>query len=137
MEAPTNALPRTTDTSMKARKVTLALMVSIILCAALMAVPFADFTTISDGINDGMMEIYALIQSITLPIATVVFAFNAIKMFAGGQRSMEQAKMALIMTVLVIFLIWFAPAIIRTAGGWFKGGQNWGNWGVVAPSMMP
>lgn len=103
----------------------MAVAMVVAMVAAIMVCPFA--ATITDGIDKGMKSIYELICSVTMPIATVVFAWNGIKMFVGGQRNMEQAKMNLLICCLVIGLIWFAPTIINTVGSWFQGGATW-NW---------
>lgn len=101
----------------------MALAMILGLMAALAVCPFA--SSIEEGISKGMESLYKLICSITMPIATVVFAWNGIKMFLGGQRNMEQAKMNLLICCVVIGLIWFAPTIINTVGGWFTGGSSW------------
>lgn len=104
----------------------LAMCALVALMAALLVCPFADdVSTITDAVANGMKSVYNLIAAIALPIATVVFAVNAVKMLFGGMRGMEQAKQGLLTCVIVIALIWLAPLIINTVGGWFKDSVRW------------
>lgn len=102
--------------------VTLLCLLALVPMSALAA---GATTTITQGVSDGMKEVYNLIGSVTLPVASVVFAFNAIRMMMGGQRSMENAKNGMLVCCIVIAIVWFAPVIINTVGGWFKGGSVW------------
>lgn len=80
--------------------------------------------TISSAIGSGMKSIYGLITSIILPIAAVIFAFAGLKMLIGGQRDIEAGQGKLLMILVVLIIVFFAPLIIEAMGSWFKGASD-------------
>lgn len=76
--------------------------------------------TIESGIKTGMEQIYKIITSVVIPVAVVVVAFCAFKIFTGGEKGMEQAKKTLLITVVAIAIVYLAPFLVTQVSGWFK-----------------
>ena len=84
---------------------------------------------ISDAVSGGMKSIYNVILAIVIPVGAVVFAWNIFKAFFGGERGMQQAKVNILITIVVIALVLLAPLVVGAIGGWFTGDgiQDWDN----------
>lgn len=84
-----------------------------------LAAPTGTSDNITTSITGGVGNLYGIIKSIVLPIAALVFAFNAFKALFGGEKGMESAKRNMLIIVVIIALVLLAPMIIQTVSGWF------------------
>lgn len=109
---------------------TVAMMVALCLCTAF-ADPETTTSSISSGITGGAEQLFNIMEAVVVPIAAVCFAWNAFKVFFGGERGMEQAKRNILIIVIVLALVFLAPLIIKEVSKWFNGGK--GTWNVIAP----
>lgn len=108
----------------------IALMAVMIMAAALCVSPaFAAPTpgvtpnpgeAIQQGVNMGLKQIYLIITAVCVPIAVVVVAFAAIKIFTGGEKGMQQAKTIFISVGVALGVIYLAPIVIQQVAGWFS-----------------
>lgn len=109
----------------------------VIMIVALVLAMFPAATTpstgdaIQNGIKDGTNSLWNIMTAIVLPIGAVAFAWNAFKMFFGGQRGMEEAKRNMLIIVVVVALVWLAPTVIQQVNNWFSGT---GDGGIFAHS---
>lgn len=109
----------------KFQKAFVAFGVIMIVAMALAMFPLAGGTdttgnAIQNGIKDGASSLWNIMTAIVLPIGAVAFAWNAFKMFFGGQRGMEEAKRNMLIIVVVVALVWLAPTVIDQVNGWFS-----------------
>lgn len=113
--------------SRKYGKVILTVLAVVIMVMAMGLTAFADGETqsIIDGVKNGMFELYRLLQGVTLPIATIFLVAQALRMVFGGQRSMDQAKTSIIILIVAIVVIWFAPTLVNMISSWFTGSTSW------------
>ena len=108
----------------KFQKAFVALGVIMIVALALAMFPAATNPSTGDaiqnGIKDGASSLWNIMTAIVLPIGAVAFAWNAFKMFFGGQKGMEEAKRNMLIIVVVVALVWLAPTVIQQVNGWFS-----------------
>lgn len=114
--------PKTARTLKTVMSVIVVAMMIFSLAITAFAAP--DTTSaIENGIKDGMKQIYNIITSIVIPVAVVVVAFCAFKIFTGGEKGMEQAKKTLLITVVAIAIVYLAPFLVQQVSGWFNSDQ--------------
>lgn len=107
------------------RKRMVALMLMTVLIVAMMVIP--SYATsggteqqIVKGVSDGMYKLYALFQALLAPIAVVLVVWNVFKALFFGERGMEGAKKSIIIILGIVAIVYLAPLIVTTVGGWFK-----------------
>lgn len=107
---------------------TIIACVFIFLVVAILAAPFLTaFATggdageaIQDGVKKGLGSVYTIITAIVVPVAAVCLAVCAFKIFTGGERGMQEAKMIAIYTVIGIAIVYLAPVIVEQVSSWFS-----------------
>lgn len=107
----------------------IAVLFTVLMVALmLLSTAYADGTTtsIKQGIQQGAKSLFDIIESVTVPIAAVCFAWNGFKVFFGGERGMEQAKKNMLIIIIVLALVLLGPLIVKEASKWFNGGK--GTW---------
>ena len=111
-------------TSTQRRKRMTALMLVTVLLVAMTVVPaYAAGGTeqqIVQGVSDGMYKLYALFQALLAPIAVVLVVWNVFKALFFGERGLEGAKKSIIIILGIVAVVYLAPLIVTTVGGWFK-----------------
>lgn len=111
-------------TSTQRRKRMTALMFVSVLLVAMTVVPaYAAGGTeqqIVQGVSDGMYKLYALFQALLAPIAVVLVVWNVFKALFFGERGLEGAKKSIIIILGIVAVVYLAPLIVTTVGGWFK-----------------
>ena len=69
----------------------IAVLFTVLMVALmLLSTAYADGTTtsIKQGIQQGAKSLFDIIESVTVPIAAVCFAWNGFKVFFGGERGL-------------------------------------------------
>lgn len=122
-----NALPKRS-----LGRMLLVLCMAIVATAALLlvasAAPSTTGSAITNGVKGGAQQLFNLMEAVVIPIGAICFAWNAFKVFFGGERGMEQAKKNILLIVVVLALVFLAPPIVKEVGGWFGSG-HWGELG--------
>lgn len=106
--------------------VTFAVVMCVVMMLTMFA--FAANTTepdaaqkIANGISDGMKQLLSLIRGIVIPIAAIVLGTQGIMMLVGGQRAAENAKKTMLICIVAIAVVYFAPLAVETVSSWFSG----------------
>lgn len=76
---------------------------------------------IQQGVTEGMSQLYDIMLAILLPVAVVLFAWNAFKVFFGGEKGMESAKKNMLIIVAIVALVYLAPLVVTQIASWFNG----------------
>ncbi len=120
------------NSNTRTRRISLILALAFLLSVALsMSVVFAtgaeegssgtSTDSVTTGIFSGLQNVYSIINTIALPIAGLMLAFCAFKIWMGGERGMETAKRVGVYTLIALALVYLAPVIVKAVGGWFGG----------------
>lgn len=111
--------------AISARRLMVICMTVILALAMCVSPAFASSqdpsTAIQNGVTTGLKQVYLVITAIVAPIAVVVIAFAAIKIFTGGEKGMQQAKTMAIYTVIALAVVYLAPLLISQVSSWFNG----------------
>ena len=83
-------------------------------------------SAIQNGVKAGSAQLYGILKVIVVPLGVVVFAWNGLKALFGGERGMEQAKKNMLVIVIVMVLVFFAPLVVQQISGWFSSAGDGG-----------
>lgn len=106
------------------RRVMFVLVAAVLLFALILQPAFAGsgdtIGTIEDGVRKGLGEVYKIMSAIVIPIACLAFGFAAFKIFTGGEKGMQTAKMTILYTIIGLVIVYAAPVVIQQVSDWAK-----------------
>lgn len=102
----------------------IAIVTAMFCSFALAADPTAPTDAIEDGVKTGLSQLYSIMTKLVVPVAVVVLAWCAFKVFAGGQKGMEEAKKTALITIIVIAIVYLAPLIVQQVASWFESSMD-------------
>lgn len=116
--------------SSKIRRIVRVLTIALIVASLVSVMAFAgstsgseiDTSQMTSAIKNGIAKVYKILTSVILPVATLVFAFNAATALVGGEKGMEKAKRSMLHVIIVLACVFLAPMIVQEIGNWFSSG---------------
>lgn len=112
--------------SSQIRRIARVLTVVLIVASLVSVMAFAtnggselDTSEMTSAIKNGIAKVYGILTSVILPVATLVFAFNAATALVGGEKGMEKAKRSMLHVIIVLACVFLAPMIVQEIGNWF------------------
>lgn len=75
---------------------------------------------IGDKISGGVLPFYAILTRIALPVAALFIAIAAFKLIFGSEQEANKAKSTMIRVIIGLAIIYAAPYLVATVGGWFQ-----------------
>lgn len=107
----------------RARKLMRVMIIMLLIVAMMTVSAFAAGDAddaITKGVKTGLGKVWNIIKAIVIPIGTIIFAINALKLMGfWGEQDANKAKKQMIVCAIAVALVILAPLIINTVSGWF------------------
>lgn len=103
----------------RVRQIMMVLAVVTVVMCLMMTTVFAA-GEIEQNVKTGLKQVYSIITAIVVPIAVVSIAFSVFKIFTGGEKGMQAAKMIILYTAVGLIIVYLAPVAIKQVSTWIS-----------------